>query len=232
MTVRINKLLSQRGFCSRREADQLIEQGRVTIDGRTAVPGDKAEESADVRVDGQRIGGGEALTYIMLNKPIGAITTTDRRMKDNVLSLVDVPQRVFPVGRLDVTSEGLLLLTNDGELTNRLTHPRYGHDKEYLVMTARPIAKDEVKRLEEGVMLDDGPAHAVRARARGEDTVSVVLREGRNRQVRRMFEAIGHEVKRLRRTRVATLSLEHLVPGQWRRLTPEEVRILKKTVGL
>jgi len=232
MGVRINKLLSQRGFCSRREADQLIEQGRITIDGKTAVPGDKAEESADVRVDGQRIGGGDVLTYIMLNKPIGAITTTDRRMKDNVLSIVDVPQRVFPVGRLDVSSEGLLLLTNDGELTNRLTHPRYGHDKEYLVMTTRPITKEEVRSLEDGVMLEDGPAHAVRARARAEDTVSIVLREGRNRQVRRMFEAIGHEVKRLRRTRVATLNLEHLPLGQWRRLTPEEVRTLKKAVGL
>lgn len=232
MPIRINKLLSQRGFCSRREADRLIEEGRVTIDGKTAVPGDKTEETSDVRVDGQPVAGGEVLTYIMLNKPVGVITTTDRRMKDNVLTLVDIPQRVFPVGRLDVSSEGLLLLTNDGELANRLTHPRYGHDKEYLVTTVRPIAKQEVRRLEEGVSLDDGPARAVRARARSADTVSMVLREGRNRQVRRMFAAIGHDVKRLRRTRIATLSLERLPPGEWRRLTPEEAKTLKNAVGL
>lgn len=233
MPTRLNKWLSQQGFCSRREADRLIADHRVTIDGKTAVLGDAVGNSADVRVDGRSVRRTDTKVTVVLFKPVGYITTMDERKKDNVLSLIDVPQRVFPVGRLDVESSGLLLLTNDGELTNRLTHPRYRHEKEYIVTVQDDISRSDLARLREGVMLEDGRTLPADVRMRsGGNRFAIVLREGRHRQIRRMCEAIGHKVVALRRVRMATVSLGKMKQGEWRRLNPKEISALRRAAGL
>lgn len=233
MPTRLNKWLSQQGFCSRREADRLIADRKVTIDGKTAVLGDAVGNDADVRVHGRSVRRTDTKVYIALFKPVGYITTMDESKKDNVLSLIDVPQRVYPIGRLDVESSGLLLLTNDGELTNRLTHPRYRHEKEYIVTVQDDITRSDLARLHEGVMLEEGRTLPADVRMRsGGNKFAITLREGRNRQIRRMCEAIGHKVVALRRVRVATVSLEKMKQGEWRKLTRKEVSVLKKAAGL
>lgn len=233
MATRLNKWLSQQGVCSRREADRLIADGKVTIDKRVAVLGDAVENGSEVHVRGKSVRRVDTKVYIALFKPVGYITTMDESRKDNVLSLIDVPQRVFPIGRLDVESSGLLLFTNDGELTNRLTHPRYKHEKEYIVTVQRDISKSELAQLQKGVELEEGRTLPADIRERsGGNRFAITLREGRNRQIRRMCEAIGHQVVALRRVRMATVSLGRMKQGEWRKLPPKEVAELRKAAGL
>lgn len=224
---RLQKLIARAGLASRRKAEELILAGRVTVNGRVAALGDVATEEDDVRVDGRPLRTPARHVTYLLNKPRGYVTTaSDERGRPTVMDLVpDVPG-LHPVGRLDLDSEGLLLLTTDGDLTLRLTHPRYAHEKEYRVWTDPPHVPDHaLARLCRGVALSDGPAVAVRAE-RAEGGAVVVLREGRKRQVRRMFAAVGHEVVRLVRTRVASLELGDLPPGGFRELTAEEAAAL------
>ena len=224
---RLQKLIARAGLASRRKAGELILAGRVTVNGRVAALGDVATEEDDVRVDGRPLRTPARHVTYLLNKPRGYVTTaSDERGRPTVMDLVpDVPG-LHPVGRLDLDSEGLLLLTTDGDLTLRLTHPRYAHEKEYRVWTDPPHVPDHaLARLCRGVALSDGPAVAVRAE-RAEGGAVVVLREGRKRQVRRMFAAVGHEVVRLVRTRVASLELGDLPPGGFRELTAEEAAAL------
>lgn len=224
---RLQRLLARAGVASRRKAEELIAAGRVTVNGRVASLGDVAREGDDVRVDGRPVTeSGRGVTYL-LHKPRGYVTTArDERGRHTVMELVPVVPGLHPVGRLDLDSEGLLLLTTDGELTLRLTHPRYQHEKEYRVWTEPPyVSQAALARLRAGVTLDDGPAVAVSAE-RADGGAVVVLREGRKRQLRRMMAAVGHEVVRLVRTRVASLELGGLGPGEYRELTPEEVAAL------
>ncbi len=231
--VRINKYLSDHGYCSRREADRLIEAGKVFIDDKKAKLGDKVDDSNEVRVLGRDKKKPPKKIYIMLNKPSGVIVTTDRKKKDNVIDLVNYEERIFPVGRLDVKSEGLLILTNDGILANRIMHPRYEHDKEYVVIIDRPISRKELNQLKFGVELDDGKTLPAQVRQIDERKFAIILKEGRNRQIRRMVEAIGYNVVELTRTRVLTLKMPMTYPvGNWRHLTDNEVRQLRKAVGL
>lgn len=233
MPTRLNKWLSQQGFCSRREADRLITDGKVTINKKIAVLGDTVGNDAEVRVHGKLVRRTDTKVYIALFKPVGYITTMDESKKDNVLSLIDVAQRVYPIGRLDVESSGLLLLTNDGELTDRLTHPRYRHEKEYIVTVRDDITRSDLARLHKGVMLEEGRTLPADVRMRsGGNKFAITLREGRNRQIRRMCEAIGHKVVALRRVRVATVSLGRMRQGEWRKLPPKEVSELRKAAGL
>lgn len=225
-------MLARAGFGSRRACEELIAAGRVTIDGRRAVLGDRVDPQRDrVEVDGVPVAIRHGLVYYLLNKPAGVVTTArDPQGRPTVVGLVPATPRVFPVGRLDADTEGLLLLTNDGELAHLLTHPRYGVAKTYLAEVEGVPSPAALRRLRHGVLLDDGPTAPARARlvqAGGRTSaLEVTIHEGRNRQVRRMCEAVGHPVRRLVRTRIGPLRDARLGPGEWRELRAEEVRRL------
>jgi pseudouridine synthase len=235
---RLQRALARAGFGSRRACEQLIVDGRVTIDGRPATLGDKVDgEQATVRVDGVEVNLDPNVRYLALHKPPGVVTT----MRDPQGRLDIRPYlpsegpRVFPVGRLDRDSEGLLLLTNDGDLANRLLHPRYGVEKEYLAeVEGRPTAK-QLARVRAGVQLDDGPARAVRARivatSKGRGAVRIVMTEGRKREVRRLLAAVGLPVTRLVRLRIGPVALGGLAPGEVRPLDREEIQALATAVS-
>lgn len=227
MAVRINKFLAQRGYCSRREADRLVEAGKVRINGRVARLGDSVGSEDEVTVAGRTYLERPDPIYIMLNKPVGIITTTDRKSPDNVIGLIGAKERLFPVGRLDVDSSGLLVLTNDGDLAEKLTHPRYEHEKEYVVKTTEEISEADLDRLRKGVRIDGKKTLPARVKRISPNRFSVSIREGRNRQIRRMFTAIGHHVLALKRVRVHTLKLGRLSVGKWRMLTDAELKSLK-----
>ena len=233
MTERVQKLLAAAGLCSRRTAEEWIAAGRVTVNGRAAHIGDKADPETDtVAVDGRPVGRAAGHVYIMLHKPRGYVTTlSDERGRRTAAELVkDCGVRVYPVGRLDRDSEGLLLFTNDGALTQRLLHPSHQVDKTYLARVTAHVSLDSVRKLRAGVMLDDHKTSPAKVRIVKEETfatvVLVTIHEGRNRQVRRMFEEVGHQVLQLRRVRFGPLELGDLPRGQWRELSAEEVRKL------
>lgn len=233
MKERLQKILSSCGVCSRRAAETLIAEGHVTVNGRRAALGDGADLAVDqVAVDGKPLAPPAQHLYVMLNKPRGYVTTaSDERGRRTVLDLLSgVPGRVYPVGRLDMDSEGLLLLTDDGALTQRLTHPSHEVGKEYLLRIRTP-EDDPVAGLTKPMALDGRPLAPVQARwirQEGEDTLlTVTIREGRNRQIRRMCQQCGYRLVRLRRVAIGRLKLDKLPPGQWRYLTAEEVAYLQ-----
>ena len=231
--VRLQKVLARVGLGSRRACEELIADGRVTVDGHEATLGDRVDPAvARVEVDGVPIGIRPDLVHYLLNKPAGVVTTADDPQgRPVVVDLVPAEPRVFPVGRLDMDTEGLLLLTNDGDLAHRITHPSYGIEKEYLVEVEGEPARGALRRLREGVELDDGPTAPATVGRVGPSLLRIVVHEGRNRQVRRMCEAVGHPVRRLVRTRLAELSDPGLPPGGWRALTTDEVRALERSVA-
>jgi 23S rRNA pseudouridine2605 synthase len=225
--------LARAGLGSRRTCEDLIESGVVTINGRPATLGDRADVTVDhIDVNGVRIGIQPGLVYYLLNKPAGVVTSAaDTHGRPIVTGLVPAEPRVFPVGRLDQDTEGLLLLTNDGDLTQRITHPSFGVEKEYLVELASAPARGDLRRLREGVELEDGLTAPAKAALVEPTVVRITIHEGRKRQVRRMCEAIGHPVVRLVRTRIGPLSDRSLAPGEWRTLTIDEVRALERAAG-
>ncbi len=232
-TIRINKYLSEHGYCSRREADRLIKAGKVLINEKPATLGTKVSEDDQIRVIGRDKKKIPKKVYIMLNKPVGMIVTTDETKRDNVISYIDYPERIFPVGRLDVKSEGLLLLTNDGVLANRIMHPRYDHDKEYVVKIDKDMPRKEIKVMQNGIELEDGLTLPAKVRQIDPRKFAIILTEGRNRQIRRMCETLGYNVTELKRTRIITLKMPTTYPsGNWRHLTESEVLTLKKAVGV
>lgn len=231
---RLQKLLARAGVASRRGAEELIRQGRVTVNGEVASLGSSADPDQDgVAVDGRPLRLKQEQVYLLLHKPSGYLTSLkDPQGRRLVSELVaDVPQRVFPVGRLDLTTEGLLLMTNDGDLAYRLTHPKHEIPKTYLVRVRGRITSEQQRRLEQGVDLDDGPtAPAALSAVRPGNSHSwfeITIHEGRNRQVRRMCDAVGLPVSRLKRIRFAFLDLDQVAAGRYRRLRPEEVQRLK-----
>jgi 23S rRNA pseudouridine2605 synthase len=239
MEERLQKILARAGLGSRRSCEQLIEAGRVSVNGRVAVIGGKADPQTDhILVDGRPVRTPELLKYIALYKPRGVLSTVDAPdRRSTVRELVDEPERLYPVGRLDVDSEGLVLLTNDGELANRLTHPRYGHEKEYRVLVARRPDEEQMAAWRHGVVLEDGyrtaPAQIRFEAASGKGAwLRVILREGRKRQIRETGSQIGLPVVRIVRIRIGSLMLGALKPGEWRRLAEDELRELKKLVKL
>jgi 23S rRNA pseudouridine2605 synthase len=229
---RVQKVLARAGIGSRRHCEELIEDGLISINGVTATLGDKVDVEVDVvAVDGVPIGLAPGLVYYLLNKPAGVVTTAaDTHGRPTVVDLVPAEPRVFPVGRLDQDSEGLLLLTNDGELTHRLTHPSFGVEKEYLAEVEGEPSRGALRRLREGVELEDGVTAPAKVSAVAPNLLRITIHEGRNRQVRRMCEAVGHPVVRLVRSRIGTLTDRVLKPGQWRELLPAEVRELERAV--
>ena len=229
---RLQKVLARTGFGSRRVCENLIAERRVRVNGEVADLGRRVEVATDlVEVDGVPIGVREGLVYYLLHKPRGVVTTaSDPQGRPVVVDLVPSSPRVFPVGRLDTDTEGLLLLTNDGQLAHRLTHPSFGVEKEYLAEVSGTPTPAAVRRLREGVELDDGPTAPAKVALVAPNGLRIVIHEGRNRQVRRMCEAVGHPVVRLVRTRVGVLVDRALKPGEWRPLETSEVRALEKAV--
>ena len=225
---RLQKVLAERGVGSRRHCEELIAAGRIVVNGQVAVLGRRVDpEHDEVVVDGVAIGVRPDLVYYLLNKPAGVVTTArDPQGRPTVVSLVPSEPRVFPVGRLDVDTEGLLLLTNDGALANRLTHPSHGVEKEYVAEVRGTITAGELRRLRDGIELDDGPTSPAKVSQPTPGVLRITIHEGRNRQVRRMCDAVGHPVQRLVRVRIGTLRDAHLAPGHWRELLLDEVRRL------
>jgi 23S rRNA pseudouridine2605 synthase len=231
---RLQKVLAATGYGSRRVCEDLIAAGRVTVNGETAILGRRVDADVDrVEVDGAPIGVRPGLVYYLLNKPIGVITTArDTHGRQTVLDLVPTEPRVFSVGRLDVDTEGLLLMTNDGQLANRIAHPSHGIEKEYLVeVRGGQVSAGAMRSLRDGVELEDGMTAPARVSQPDVGVLRLVIHEGRNRQVRRMCEAVGHPVHRLVRTRIGPLSDRSLRPGSWRDLTIDEWRALTEAVA-
>lgn len=231
---RLQKVLAIRGWGSRRVCEELIAAGRVTVNGEVAVLGRRVDPDVDkVEVDGVPIGTRPGLVYYLLNKPTGVVTTAfDPQGRPTVVDLVPNEPRVFPVGRLDVGTEGLLLLTNDGDLAQRLTHPSHGVEKEYLAeVDGGNVAQGRVRALREGIELDDGMTAPATVSQPSPGVLRITIHEGRNRQVRRMCEAIGHPVTRLVRVRIGTLQDRTLKPGEWRTLEQAELVALVEAVG-
>jgi 23S rRNA pseudouridine2605 synthase len=230
---RLQKVLARTGYGSRRVCEDLIAEGRVTVNGEVADLGRRVDVEVDkVAVDGVAVGVRPGLVHYLLNKPAGVVTTAfDPQGRRTVIDLVPDEPRVFPVGRLDADTEGLLLLTNDGDLTHRLTHPSFGVEKEYLAEVEGTPSRAAVRRLREGVELDDGPTSAAKVSLTPPHLLSITIHEGRNRQVRRMCEAVGHPVRRLVRTRIGPLAERSLAPGEWRPLTGDELRGLEAAVA-
>lgn len=224
--MRLNKYISETGICSRREADAWIEQGRVSVNGRPAELGTKVEQGDEVRVNGRLVGAKKKQVYIALNKPVGITCTTERHIKGNIVDFVNHPDRIFPIGRLDKDSEGLILLTNNGDIVNEILRVENGHEKEYIVTVDKPLTADFLAGMSRGVHLPElevttKPCRTSRV---AERSFRVVLTQGLNRQIRRMCEVFGYEVRRLQRVRIINLKLGALKPGQWRDLTAEELR--------
>ena len=227
--MRLNAFLARAGVASRRKSDELIKAGRVRVNGEIGELNTFVESRDVVEVDGQPVAK-QQLAYVLLHKPGGVVTTaSDPQRRPTVVSLVGHESRVVPVGRLDVETTGALLLTNDGPLAHRLAHPRYGVEKVYEVETWKDMKDETLRRLAEGVVLEDGVTSPARVRRLGAARIELVLHEGRNRQVRRMCEAVGHRVRRLHRSVYAGLRVDGLAPGAWRELTGSEVEQLRRS---
>jgi 23S rRNA pseudouridine2604 synthase len=221
--MRINKYLSERGLCSRREADSWVEGGRVSINGVVATLGTKVQADDAVRVDGRVVGGETAHVYIALHKPVGVECTTDPRVPNNVIEFLSHRERIFPIGRLDKDSEGLLLLTNDGDIVNDLLRAGHGHEKEYLVTVDRPVTDVFVNAMASGVEILDRITAPCRVHRVSKNVFRIILTQGLNRQIRRMCEVFGYTVRRLIRVRFVNILLEGLSQGRWRNLTQAEL---------
>ena len=235
MATRINKYLSEVGYCSRRVADRLIEEGKVTINGEIPEMGTKVEEGDQVEVKGQRIEKStkQKHVYLAFNKPVGIVCTTDRRLEpNNVIDFVKYPIRVFPVGRLDKLSEGLIFLTNDGDIVNKILRARNNHEKEYIVKVNRPINSDFVQTMSNGVEILDTITKNCFVEQLGPRKFQIILTQGLNRQIRRMCESLGYRVRSLKRVRIMNINLD-VSKGKYREFTKEELlelnRLLKKS---
>lgn len=229
--TRINKYLSEVGYCSRRAADKLIEQGRVTINGKVPEMGTKVVPGDDVSVDGTAVSTPlEKPVYLAFNKPIGIVCTTDSRVeKDNIIDFINYPKRIFPIGRLDKPSEGLIFLTNDGDIVNKILRARNNHEKEYLVTVDKPIRADFLKKMRNGVPILDTITRNCEVSQVSTNQFRIILTQGLNRQIRRMCEYLGYRVKKLKRIRIMNVHLD-LPVGKWRDLTAEELQQIYKLV--
>lgn len=224
METRINKFLSESGYCSRRAADRLIEEGRVTINGKVPEMGTKVQPGDQVEVDGKAINKiEEEFVYIALNKPVGIVCTTDtKREPDNIVDFLNYPKRIFPIGRLDKPSEGLILLTNDGDIVNKILRARNNHEKEYIVTVDKPITKSFIQKMRDGVPILETITRECVVEPIDDRTFRIILTQGLNRQIRRMCEHFGYEVIRLKRIRIMNIQLD-TPEGEWRYLSKKEM---------
>ena len=231
--IRLNKYLSDAGICSRREADRLIEEGRVLIDGVPASMGTKVKPGQTVCCNGQTVGGKDKPVFLVVNKPRGIVcTTSDKDRAENIVEFLNYPQRIYPVGRLDKDSEGLLLMTNQGDIVNKILRGGNNHEKEYAVAVNKPVTEEFLKKMREGVWIEDLAVLTKPCRAwqTGSHTFHIVLTQGLNRQIRRMCRALDYHVMKLKRVRIMSIKLGNLERGEYRELTEKEVEELKRMV--
>ena len=230
--TRINKYLSEVGYCSRREADKLIAQGRVTVNGVVPEMGTRVGPDDEIRVNGKLISEPEEVpVYLAFNKPVGIVCTTDTRVeKDNIIDYINYPKRIFPIGRLDKPSEGLIFLTNDGDIVNKILRARNNHEKEYIVRVNKPVTKEFIRRMRSGIPILGTVTRKCFAEQTGRNEFRIILTQGLNRQIRRMCEYLDYRVTRLKRVRIMNISLD-VEPGKWRYLTPGEVREIQNMVS-
>ncbi len=224
----LNKYISSTGICSRREADRWIDAGRVKINGKLAQKGNRVFENDKVTLDGKPLKNKPQPIYLALNKPPGITSTTDQREKDNIIDFVNYPRRIFPIGRLDKASTGLILLTNDGDIVNEILRVENNHEKEYIVTVDRPISKQFIQKMQKGVPILGTVTKRCIVHKKGKTTFGIILTQGLNRQIRRMCEYLNYKVITLKRIRVMNIHLGNLKAGQWRELTPKEFQELKK----
>lgn len=229
--MRINKFLSSAGIVSRRGADKWIEDGRITINGEVAELGSRVNDGDEIRADGKLVQLETELVYIVLNKPVGITSTTEKHIKGNVVDFVNHPLRIFHIGRLDKDSNGLLLLTNDGDIVNEILREEHGHEKEYIVTVDKPITKDFIRKMESGVAILDTVTKPCKVRQLGNRKFNITLTQGLNRQIRRMCSALGYHVQTLQRTRILNIHLGDLPIGKWRDLTDDELKTMFKILN-
>ena len=227
-TFRLNKFISDTGLCSRREADRLIEEGRVRVNGQPAQLGARVTTQDRIEVNGKPLGQRSVPVYLAYYKPTGVVCTTDEAEPDNITRAVNYPERIFPIGRLDKYSEGLILLTNDGDIVNKILRAGNAHEKEYLVTVDRPLTEVALEAMRQGIPMMGTVTQPCQVTRKGAETCRIVLTQGLNRQIRRMCEYLDYRVMRLTRVRIMHLNTQGLKPGQWRKLTEDEVSELEK----
>jgi 23S rRNA pseudouridine2604 synthase len=233
MDTSLNKYISESGFCSRREADKYIEQCRVTINGKDAHKGNRVKPGDEVRVDGEIIKKKKqsSAVYLAFNKPKGVTCTTDQKDKTNIIDYINYKTRIFPIGRLDKRSDGLIFLTNDGDIVNKILRAGNGHEKEYIVTVDKPITLDFILKMRSGVRIQGVLTQECFVKQEGDDRFRIILTQGLNRQIRRMCEALGYNVTSLRRIRIMNITLNNLPQGKWRYFTPAEIELINKMVA-
>jgi 23S rRNA pseudouridine2604 synthase len=229
--MRLNKFISESGVCSRREADKWIEAGRVTLNGRGAELGTQVADGDEVRIDGELIGVKSKQIYIALNKPVGVVCTTEAHVKENIVDHVGLKERIFPVGRLDRDSEGLILLTNDGDIVNEILRSENNHEKEYVVTVDRPITDLSLTMMAGGIKIMGEKTKPAKVARINPHTFRIILTQGLNRQIRRMCSALGYKAQRLQRVRIMNIHVGNLKPGQWRHLSAAELAELLPRSG-
>ena len=228
---RLNKFISETGFCSRREADKYIEEGRVTVNGSLPEMGVKVSEADDVLIDGKPLKAKPKLVYIAYNKPVGITCTTERKIQSNIVKAVNYPERIFPIGRLDRPSEGLIFLTNEGDIVNKILRAGNNHEKEYVVTVDKPLNRQFVNKMANGIPILDTVTKKCKVKQTGPQQFTIVLTQGLNRQIRRMCEYLGYEVVTLKRTRIMNVTLKGLKVGQWRHLTEQEMAEINNSIA-
>ena len=229
--IQLNKYISNSGFCSRREADRLIEQFRVTVNGELALPAYRVMPGDVVAVDDEAIRSKQKPIYIALNKPVGITSTTDLSDRTNIISFMNHPKRIFPIGRLDKDSEGLILLTNDGDIVNEILRAGNRHEKEYIVTVDQPLQSEHIRAMAAGVRILGEKTLPCFIRQEGQRRFRIILIQGLNRQIRRMCEVFGYKVKTLTRIRIMHIKLDNLATGKWRYLSPAETNELMQKIG-
>ena len=228
---RLNKFISETGFCSRREADKYIEEGRVTVNGNLPEMGVKVSDADDVLIDGKPLKAKPKLVYIAYNKPVGITCTTERKIQSNIVKAVNYPERIFPIGRLDRPSEGLIFLTNEGDIVNKILRAGNNHEKEYVVTVDKPLNRQFVNKMANGIPILDTVTKKCKVKQTGPQQFTIVLTQGLNRQIRRMCEYLGYEVVTLKRTRIMNVTLKGLTVGQWRHLTEQEMAEINNSIA-
>lgn len=231
MDKSLNKYISETGFCSRREADKYIEQARVSINGNVAIKGNRVQEGDLVEIDGEPVKTKDKIVYIVFNKPAGITCTTDLKDKDNIISFINYKSRIFPVGRLDKPSEGLIFLTNDGDIVNKILRAGNNHEKEYVVTVDKPIGGDFINKMSSGIRILDTVTKKCVVRQEGKNRFRIILVQGLNRQIRRMCQVCGYHVQTLKRVRIMNITITNLPVGKWRYFTADEIKNIEDTLS-
>ena len=231
MDKSLNKFISETGFCSRREADKYIDQARVTINSNIAVKGNRVQPGDVVEIDGEPIKKKDKIVYLVFNKPIGINCTTDLKDKDNIISFINFKSRIFPVGRLDKPSEGLIFLTNDGDIVNKILRAGNNHEKEYVVTVDKPINQEFIAKMSNGVKISETITKKCVVKQEGKNRFRIVLVQGLNRQIRRMCQVLGYHVHTLKRVRIMNITLANLPVGKWRYFTADEINTIEKSLS-